>query len=103
MSQTPNIPLKVVRQMIRSGKYRINGNAVESAYSDFSWEIDDVGQALCALKFKHFHKSEIHRTIPDCVMDYYKAPSLYQGESVYTHFYLRNDLLIISSFKELES
>ncbi len=108
----PTYDLKLVKQKLRAGEFDIKPNAKSTAKDEFEWGTDDIVKCLLNLNSRHyvkdngsnhFYKTEPHRHFPNTMMDYYKARGIYQGESVYTHFYVRNSdgCLVISSFKEL--
>lgn len=95
--------LILVRQLIERGSYRINGNAVEGALNDFGWGETEILDCIMRLDDGHRYKSEPHRVMRGCIQDFYRAPDIMDGESVYTHFYVTSDLqtLVVNSFKEL--
>jgi len=99
----PSYDLKIVKNCIATGDVQINGNALQSAYDDFNWELEDIKKCLLKLTPNHFHKTEPYCGFPNTMMDYYKARNIMDGESIYTHFYFRDGetTLIVSSFKEL--
>ncbi len=108
----PAYPIKDVKALVKAGKIRINSNAVESAWNDFSWGIDEIKKCILKLNNKyhtddrgknHYYKTDPHNRIPHTMMDFYKAREIMEGQSIYTHFYIdqRNGFLIISSFKNL--
>lgn len=105
-------PLKKVKGLLRSGHYRINGNALISAEDDFNWGPAEIMKCLLKLnnrhyvddkKKNHYYKTESHTQFPNTKMDYYKAEKIMEGFNIYTHFYISpsGDTLVISSFKEL--
>ncbi|WP_027360574.1 type II toxin-antitoxin system MqsR family toxin [Desulforegula conservatrix] len=109
----PYYPLKEVKEKIRCGHFDINQNALDDARDIFNWGPEKIKQCLLKLNDRdyaidinknHFFKKEPHRHIPHTMMDYYKAKNIMDGESVYTHFYIRqNDgKVVISSFHELD-
>ncbi len=95
-------PLSEVRERIAQGKILIRSNALEDARRDFGWEIDDILDAICRLKPKHFHKHARSKVKPPIVLDFYRAQDL-NGEDVYTHFYIDDEdkILVINSFKRI--
>ncbi len=92
--------LQDVKKMLRNGNYRVNGNALQSAWDDFLWGNKDIARALMNLDESMCYKSEKHHSLSPSVVDYYRADGLMDGEDVYTHFYVREGKVIISSFKE---
>lgn len=108
----PYYPLKDVKALLRINHYCINPPAVQSAWGDFMWGNDEIVKCLLKLNSRHFvsdpeknhfYKTDPHNHIPNTMMDIYKMKNAPEGNSVYTHFYIRNfdGRLIISSFKEL--
>jgi len=108
----PHYPVGDVKLHIRSGNVLINPNALQDAMNDFGWDACDIKRCLLKLNGRnrsadplrnHFHKSEPHRQFPGTMMDYYKAESIMEGNSIYTHFYIHPTMkkLVVSSFKEL--
>ena len=78
----------------------IRGNARNTALVDFGWTANDIIAAIKKLRVSHFYKSELSGLIENCMIDYYKASEL-NKEAVYIHFYIRENRLIINSFKKL--
>lgn len=108
----PYYPLEAVKALLKKRKFKIQPNAVATAWDDFGWRNSDIVKCLLKLNDKdhradrcnnHFYKTEKHRTIPHTMMDYYKAINIMDGFDIYTHFYIKNEniFLVISSFKEL--
>jgi len=106
----PFYPLKTIKEKIRSADIKINGNALQSAFSDFGWDANDIAVSLKKLNDKyhpidpaknHFYKTDPHLSLPFTMLDFYKAFKLYLGEDVYTHLYLKHDngKIVVSSFK----
>jgi len=97
----PAYPLKDIKALAAvDDTIKINGNALDSADEDFGWGPDEISNAIGALTGKHFVKSEDHRRYPSIKVDYYRARGL-KGENVYTHFYTKGGVLIVSSFKQI--
>jgi hypothetical protein len=46
-------PLKKVKELLKSGHYRINGNALISAENDFNWGPAEIIKCLLKLKSRH--------------------------------------------------
>ena len=76
------------------------GNARNTALVDFGWTANDIIAAIQKLKISHFYKSEPSDLIENCMIDYYKASEL-NKEAIYIHFYVRENRLVINSFKKL--
>jgi hypothetical protein len=111
-SNCPYYPLDGIQEKIRDGHFEINRNALDDARSIFGWGSGQI--KICLLKLNdrdytadkynnHFYKKEADRHIPHTMMDYYKAKNILDGESIYTHFYVRSSdgKVIVSSFHEL--
>lgn len=109
---TPHYPIKRIKALLREKKFRINGNALESALDDFGWGPTEIVKCLMRLNDKfhkdnpekhHFHKKEPHRYVPNTMMDYYKIRNGFEDNSIYTHLYIHpdNGKLIINSFHVL--
>ena len=98
----PHYGLSEVKKLIREGKVRIQGNALDGARDAFGWRPHDILDALGRLQSKHFNKSDVSQNDPHSMLDIYKARGL-KGENVYTHFYIDRDTdtLIVNSFKEI--
>jgi len=105
-------PLKRVKELLKSGHYKINGSALDSAENDFNWGSAEIKKCLLKLNSRHYvadkrknhyYKTECHTQFPNTKMGYYKAEKIMEGFDIYTHFYIHpsNDILVISSFKEL--
>lgn len=103
----PSNKLSEVKSLIDNAL--ININAQEDARNDFNWGTQDIRKCLKKLNHKyysddpeknHFYKTEDHNFKPDIKVDIYKAKRIMEGFSIYTHFYIENGSLIISSFKE---
>ena len=80
--------------------FPIRGNARNTALVDFGWTANDIIAAIQKLKISHFYKSEPSDLIENCMIDYYKASEL-NKEAIYIHFYVRENRLVINSFKKL--
>jgi hypothetical protein len=91
--------LAEVKQLVQEGKVAIRGNARNTALVDFGWTTDDIIAAIQKLKVIHFYKSEPSNLLENCMIDYYKAEL--NEESVYLHFYVRENRLVINSLKRL--
>jgi len=109
----PSYDLANVKRLVRASRFRINPDALQDVIDDFGWSDVEVVKVLLALNSRlfrsdptrnHFYKTEPHRSFPNTMMDYYKIANAYQGEKVYTHFYIHpsSGLLVISSFHELD-
>jgi hypothetical protein len=109
----PFHPLSGVKAKIRSGEVFLRGNAIIAAKKDFNWGARDIERCLLKLNDRshladpdrnHFYKTEEHSRFPHTNMDYYKARRVMEGESVYTHFYVKYDhsQVVVSSFHQLE-
>ena len=92
--------LAEVRRLIDSGNVRINGNAQDSANSDFGWGSKEVLAALGKLNARDFIKSVDHYANPAVRVDHYRKDDLHRHRNVYTHFHIRDGQLVIASFKE---
>ena len=94
--------LKEVKDLIRKGKVRVQGNAKAGAKEAFGWTISEILDALLDLEPRHFYKSDVWKIDRSVVLDFYKARDL-KEVSVYTHFYINDEtgFLVISSFKEI--
>lgn len=108
----PHYPLKDIKTLLGISHYKINSNALQTAYDDFGWMEPKIVKCLqklndrdyCADKARnHFYKTEPHNLIPHTKMDYYKMQNAPEGFQVYTHLYVKNvgGKVVISSFKEL--
>lgn len=98
----PSYQLEDVKQLIKDNNIFINPNAVEGAWDDFNWKIDDIKKCLLKLKKKHFYKTEPHKNNDSLMIDVYKAENIMKNISIYVHFYIfPGGNLIINSFKEL--
>lgn len=108
----PHYPLKLVKEMLRKGQFRINEDVLNDAYNLFGWDDRDIVRCLLKLNSKHhiknrlknhFYKTEEHYRFPPTKMDYYKAINILEGNDIYTHFYRHpsSGELVISSFHEL--
>lgn len=95
----PRYPLATIRQLIKQDDVLIGHRALEDARNCFGWGVSDILGAISRLQPEHFWKSERSRKNPDYVIDVYRAENL-NGEDVYTHFYIDEDVnrLIIDSF-----
>ncbi len=102
--QKAHYPLRQVKELIRTVKWRVNDNARTEAKRCFGWNSNDIKKAFLALKPCHFTKSEPSKHKPGVTIDYYKANRL-MGEDVYTHFYIdpTGGFLVINSFKRNEN
>lgn len=109
----PYHPLKEVKTKIRSGDVFLKPNAINEARYDFNWGPSDIKRCLLKLNDRehrtnpdknHYYKTEKHRHFPHTMMDYYKARRVMEGESIYTHYYIkRGDTeVVVSSFHELD-
>jgi hypothetical protein len=98
----PYYPLKEVKALVKDGKWRVNGNARESAREDFGWGVLEIQSAILALRPCDFDISDWSKHKPGVMVDAYKAANL-KGEAVYTHFYIDEEtvFVIINSFKRL--
>jgi len=96
----PFYPLAEVKQLAKAGNVAIRGNARNTALVDFGWTANDIIAAIQKLKVSHFYKSVQSVLIENCMIDYYKASEL-NKESVYMHFYVRENRLVINSFKKI--
>jgi hypothetical protein len=96
----PYYPLQNVKEKIAQGQYRINHNAVKSAFQDFGWKEADIKHVYRKLQDKHYHQTDKSKTIPGIMLDVYYVENI-NGEDVYTHFYINDDRLIINSFHQL--
>lgn len=117
MSNTPpkpRNPLNVVRGRVNANDICIRPDAFQEAQDDFNWTGDEIKKCLLKLndrywfddKIKnHFYKYEKHTNYPaeNTHIDYYRAHKILDNESVYTHFYIRENTtrVIVNSFKEL--
>jgi len=90
-----------VKQLVRERKVLILEKPLRDAWKDFGWKEEEIFQSISKLQIKHFYKHEPYWENPNIEMDYYKARGV-NGEDVYTHFHVEDDLLIISSFKRIE-
>jgi hypothetical protein len=108
----PYYPLKTVKEKIDNGEVKIQMNALNSAYSDFGWDVGEIIKCLKKLNDRyhldnpdknHFYKTEPHHHLPGTMMDYYKSKNIHLGENVYTHLYIKNGSgeVVVSSFKNL--
>ena len=95
----PFYSLTEVKQLLKEGNVAIRENARNTAFVDFGWTANDIIAAIQKLKVSHFYKSEPSDLIENCMIDYYKAEL--NEESVYMHFYVRENRLVINSFKRL--
>jgi len=95
----PFYSLAEVKQLVKEGRVAIRGNTRNTALVDFGWTANDIIVAIQKLKVIHFYKSEPSNLIENCMIDYYKAEL--NEESVYIHFYVRENRLVINSFKKL--
>jgi hypothetical protein len=95
----PFYSLADVKQLVKEGNVAIRGNARNTALVDFGWTANDIIAAIQKLKVLHFYKSEPSDLIENCMIDYYKAEL--NKESVYMHFYVRENRLVINSFNRL--
>lgn len=93
-------PLSEVREKIAQGKVLVRSNALDDARRDFGWGVDEILDAICKLKPKHFHKHAESKVRPPTMLDIYKADGL-KGEDIYTHFYIDEEtkILVINSLK----
>lgn len=110
---TPAFPLREVKRLAREKRIRFEGVSAQTALNDFGWGPEEIIACLQKLNCRffildpernHFHKSEPHRDrlkTDQLSMDYYKAKQIMDGYSIYTHFYIENSELRISSFKRL--
>lgn len=110
----PYNPLKTVRARINNNDFRIQQDALEDAHNDFNWTGVEIKKAILKLNDRYYfddkQKNHYYNTKPNEIypeentfIDYYRAHNLLDGESVYTHFYIREHqtTVIINSFKEL--
>ncbi len=110
----PFNPLKTVRARVNANDGKIQPDALQDAYNDFNWSGIEIRQALLKLNDRyyfddkqknHYYNTKPHAAYPaeNTFIDYYRAHNLLDGESVYTHFYIREQQtkVIINSFKEL--
>lgn len=95
-------PIEQVKTLVRNGKWRVNSNALRSAENDFGWGVEDIRNAILALRPTHFYKTEPSKCKPAIMVDYYKAYNL-KKENIYTHFYIDNEevWVVINSFKRI--
>ena len=96
----PFYSLAEVKHLAKEGNVAIRGNARNTALVDFGWTANDIIAAIQKLKISHFYKSEPSDLIENCMIDYYKASEL-NKEAIYIHFYVRENRLVINSFKKL--
>lgn len=101
----PHHSLKNVKAQIRAGNFTLRSNAIQDASNDFAWTPLDIQKCLLKLQNSHWVKTERHRNYPaeNTLMDYYRAPNIMDGESIFTHIYIRDGKtnVIVSSFKRL--
>jgi hypothetical protein len=110
----PFNPLKTVRARVNANDVMIQPDSLQDAQNDFNWSGVEIKQALLKLNDKyyydnklknHYYNTKPHESYPaeNTYIDYYRAHNLLDGESVYTHFYIREHktTVIINSFKEL--
>lgn len=90
--------LSDVKNKISSNKVNIKPNARERAYKDFGWGMKEILDVYSKLKTIHYYKSEPSNCKFPQWLDFYKAR--FNGEDIYTHFYIddENGYLIINSF-----
>ena len=100
----PYHDLKNLKLQIRAGDFTLRPNAIQGA-EDLGWTPLDIQRCLLKLQNNHWVKTERHDRYPaeNTMMDYYRARNIMDGESIYTHIYIRHNQtrVIISSFKEL--
>jgi hypothetical protein len=110
----PKNVLKDVKARVRAGDVVINPDVLQDAYDAFGWWDTEIKQCLLHLNDQyyyanpqknHFYKSEPHNLYPaeNTYIDFYRAHEIMQGESVYTHLYVRENTskVTVNSFKEL--
>ncbi len=109
----PFYPLRELKSLIKANLFRFNDNALMDAHNFFGWGPEQMKGIILKLNDRwhrsdpyknHFYKTKPHKTIPNTQMDYYKIQNGPEGNMIYTHLYIHptRNLLIISSFKELE-
>lgn len=108
----PSYPLELVKAKLKKGEFFITSNALQTAWKDFAWEIEDIVSCLLKLNDKyyddnpqknHFYKADRNLRVSKRAMDFYKAKQIMEERNVYTHLYINEETgkVIISSFKEL--
>jgi len=108
----PAYPVKDVKSLLKNNNFRINPDALQDAFDDFGWGQGEIVKCLLKINDRyhrddpsknHFYKVEEHRQFPNTKMDYYKIKNGFEGNQVYTHFYIHpvSGKLVISSLKEL--
>lgn len=95
--------LKEVKKLISDDDHHIiEPRARKSADDHFSWKYSQIKKAILGLQPKHYYKTEPKYDNPKMLVDYYKAYGLY-GEDIYIHLRIDDGMLIICSFKAIES
>ena len=102
-SSVPHHPLSKVRGLIRAGKVMVTRRAQRAARWDFGWGVPEIKEALLALTESECYNAQEHMNIRHAVVDMYRANNLYDGEDVYTHFYILDGKLVVDSFKQLNN
>jgi hypothetical protein len=110
----PKNPLAAVKARVIAGDVVVNPDVVQEAYDDFGWYDPEIRKCLLKLNDRyyyrdrlrnHFYKFEEHWRYPEenTYIDFYRAHKIMDGESVFTHLYVREatTTVIVNSFKEL--
>lgn len=110
----PKNLLRTVKAQIIAGDVVLNPDVIQDAYDAFGWDDEDIKKCLLRLNDRyyfidrnrnHFYKFEPHALFPEenTYIDFYRAFRIMDGESVYSHLYIRESstTVIVNSFKEL--
>lgn len=90
-----------IKKLVKQGKVRINGNALQGAMDCFNWGKDEIIECLLKLKKEQCYKAETHSKFPFSAIDFYRAEKLLDGEDVYLHLYVHEGWVVVNSFKEM--
>lgn len=102
MANKPAYDLRIVREKINTGNYRIRQNALSEAYATLGFDEEDIKSGILKLKKSDCYKSDPHFKCPSIFVDFYRSFNQHRAKDIYTHFYITDaGYLIINSFKRI--
>lgn len=104
--------LKKIHIRARRDQFKFEGAALSTAKIDFGWGVDKIRKCILKLNGNpwklnparnHYWKSVplLGNRYPGMCLYHFRAEDIMEGFSVYTHIFLADDDLGVSSFKQL--
>lgn len=77
----PTYDLKLIRELIRTGSYRITLRALTDAQSDFDFNAERILEEVLGLKLQELDKTMPSEKMPDLWQDVYKKRVIINGKT----------------------